>query len=304
MSKPYDATLNRLIDTCPNDWAAFLATRVGLAPQPAEVIDSDLSVTVQADKVFRLPGPPPALIHLEAEVSSRRGVPRRLNRYNALLDYTYDEPVHSVVVLLRPEADASDLTGVHTRTRKDGRVYLRFEYDVVRVWNEPIDGLLAAGLGTAPLALLTDEAVADLPGAVDRFRDQLRGWDLDRTVVDEVLGSALVLCGLRHDSAQVTDLFRRLSMTLEESSTYQWILNKGVAQGIAQGRAEGVAQGVAQGTVEELWRVLILLGRKRFGVVPATVEAAVRGVADQARLERMAERIFDAANWDDLLATP
>ena len=109
-------------------------------------------------------------------------------------------------------------------------------------------------------------------------------------------------------------------MTLEESSTYQWILKqgfeqgeaKGVAQGIAQGRAEGVAQGVAQGmaqgvaqgTLEELWRVLILLGRKRFGVVPATVEAAIRGVADQARLERMAERIFDAANWDDLLATP
>ena len=101
-------------------------------------------------------------------------------------------------------------------------------------------------------------------------------------------------------------------MTLEESSTYQWILNKGVeqglaqgvAQGMAQGRAEGVAQGVAQGTVEELWRVLILLGRKRFGVVTTTVEAAVRGVADQARLERMAERIFDATNWDDLLATP
>ena len=101
-------------------------------------------------------------------------------------------------------------------------------------------------------------------------------------------------------------------MTLEESSTYQWILKKGfeqgLAQGIAQGRAEsvarGVAQGVAQGTLEVLWWVLILLGRKRFGAVPATVEAAIRGVADQARLERMAEGIFDAANWDDLLATP
>ena len=299
MSKPYDATLNRLIDTCPNDWAAFLATRVGLTPQPAEVIDSDLSVTVQADKVFRLPGPPPALIHLEAEVSSRRGVPRRLHRYNALLDYTYDEIVHSVVMLLRPEADASDLTGIYTRKRADGRVNLHFEYDVVRVWNEPIAGLLAAGLGTAPLALLTDEAVADLPGAVARFQDQLRGSEVDRTVVDEVLGSALVLCGLRHDSAQVTDLFRRLSMTLEESSTYQWILKKG----FEQGEAKGVAQGIAQGTVEELWRVLILLGRKRFGAVPATVEAAIRGIADQAQLERMAERIFDAANWDDLLAT-
>ena len=93
-------------------------------------------------------------------------------------------------------------------------------------------------------------------------------------------------------------------MTLEESSTYQWILNKGLEQGEARGVAKGVAQGVAQGTVEELWRVLILQGRKRFGAVPTTVDAALRAVADQARLERMAERIFDATNWDDLLATP
>ena len=85
-------------------------------------------------------------------------------------------------------------------------------------------------------------------------------------------------------------------MTLEESSTYQWVLKKGVEQGVAVGRAEG--------TVEELWRVLILQGRKRFGAVPTTVEIVLRAVADPARLERMAERIFDAANWDDLLATP
>jgi hypothetical protein len=28
-----------------------------------------------------------------------------------------------------------------------------------------------------------------------------------------------------------------------------------------------------------------------------------QGIADPARLERMAERIFDATDWDDLLAT-
>ena len=171
MSKPFDATLNRLIDACPDDWAAFLAAKLGLSPGgPATVIDTDLSVTAQADKVFRLPGPPPAMIHLEMEAKSSLGMPARLLRYNVLLGHTRDEPVHSVVLLLRPEANASDLTGLYTRLGADGQAYHEFRYRVVRLWEEPITPLLAGGPGTAPLALLTNEATTDLPGAVTRFR--------------------------------------------------------------------------------------------------------------------------------------
>ena len=32
MAKPFDATLNSLIDARPEDWVSFLAPRVGLAP--------------------------------------------------------------------------------------------------------------------------------------------------------------------------------------------------------------------------------------------------------------------------------
>ncbi len=81
-------------------------------------------------------------------------------------------------------------------------------------------------------------------------------------------------------------------MTLEDSSTYQWILSK------------GVARGVAQGAVQEARRMLVIQGRKRFSHVPPPAETALQGIADPARLERMAERIFDATDWDDLLATP
>ncbi len=67
--------------------------------------------------------------------------------------------------------------------------------------------------------------------------------------------------------------------------------------------AQGMAQGVAQGAIQEAQRVLLIQGRKRFGPAPASAEAALLGIADPARLERMAERILDAAGWDDLLAT-
>ena len=45
-------------------------------------------------------------------------------------------PVHSVIVLLRPTANATDLTGILEVPGADGRPYLTFRYTVVRVWQE------------------------------------------------------------------------------------------------------------------------------------------------------------------------
>src|SRR5439155_6222138 len=139
--------------------------------------------------------PPEVLIHLELEANPSRGIPADLLRYNVLLGHGHDHPVHTVLLLLRPKANATDLTGTYTRAGADGRGYLEFRYGVVRVWQEPIAPLLAGGPGTAPLAMLTDEAAADLPGAFARFVDRLRRPDVDDKLVDDLLGSTYVLCG-------------------------------------------------------------------------------------------------------------
>ncbi len=67
MSKPFDATMNSLIDIRPEDWAGYLAARLGIPFGDVEVIDSDLSATVQADKVFKVSGESEYLIHLELD---------------------------------------------------------------------------------------------------------------------------------------------------------------------------------------------------------------------------------------------
>ena len=82
-------------------------------------------------------------------------------------------------------------------------------------------------------------------------------------------------------------------LSLEDSTTYQEISQKGYQQGLAQGLAAGAAQ-----------RMLLIMGRKRLGTLPDAVETTLRSIVDIDRLGRMAERIFDAAGWDDLLATP
>jgi hypothetical protein len=229
MSKPFDASLNSLIDDRPDDWAAFLAARAGIPPGPAEVIDTDLSLTVQADKVFRINGAVPALVHLELESSSHLGIPHDLLRYNVLLWHQTGLPVHSVL-LLRPRANASDQTGVLALPGANGRAYLDFQYTVLRVWEESVDFFLSAGVGLAPLALLTDEADANLPAAFVRFGDVLQAAAAPATVIRSVFGSAMVLSGLRYHDDRMAEVLETMAVNMEESSVYQWILRKGLSK--------------------------------------------------------------------------
>lgn len=74
---------------------------------------------------------------------------------------------------------------------------------------------------------------------------------------------------------------------MRESSTYQAIL----------------AEGEAQGRADEARRILLRLGRKRFGPPDARDRAALQRVRDLERLERLTDRVLDVASWGELLAT-
>ena len=45
------------------------------------------------------------------------------------------------------------------------------------------------------------------------------------------------------------------------------------------------------------------MAQERFGPPTPQAEAAVRGITDTPRLQRMARHVFHATGWDDLLAT-
>jgi hypothetical protein len=69
---------------------------------------------------------------------------------------------------------------------------------------------------------------------------------------------------------------------------------------------EFIALGEARGRAEEVRSLVLRLGAKRFGLVPPTIEAAVRAITDtdQERLKRISDRILEATDWNDLLGTP
>src|SRR5208337_2574444 len=109
MSKLFDALTRSLLEKYPADWLNQLGLIHG---EPVRVINSDLSsVTAEADKVIRVEGPQPWLVHIELQAGYDRTLPRRLLRYNALLNVKHDLAVHTVAILLHHGADGPELTG-------------------------------------------------------------------------------------------------------------------------------------------------------------------------------------------------
>lgn len=292
MGKTFDATLNAMIDETLGDWADFLADRAGVPRGPAVALDTDLSTTLQADRLFRVEGDPPSLLHLEMESASHLGMPDRLLRYNvAATAANGGASTRSVVVLLRPEANASDLTGVLARGSPP---YLTFTYGVVRVWKESTAALLAAGPGLAPLAILTNESVRNPDAAIEMVHKQFRGSNMPELLSRQLIGATFFLAGLRYNDAQIDNFRLRFDMTLEDSKSYQMVLRMGAERGKLEGKLEG--------KLDASRSLLIRQATKRFGVPPVAALARLQAVTNPDLLEPLAERVLDATTWDDLVA--
>jgi predicted transposase YdaD len=285
--KRFDASMKYLLELFPRAGPALL----GLRTRRVSVLNADLAtVTTLADKVFRIHDPEPWILHVEFLSSHRYRLPPSLAAYNTLLDNRHALPVWSVVVLLRSEADRPELTGAYQRLRPDGSCYLDFRYTVVRVWQQPFDAFLSGELGLLPLASLAEGAGEVLPYIIDRIKARVTE-EAAPAVGRELLATSRILMGLHYEEAFVEQLFSRVS-ELEESTVYQAILRKGEAKGQAQGRAEGAQ------------KILLRLGRKRFGPPDKPTRAALEAITDLDRLEQLSERLLEVASWQELLALP
>lgn len=285
MSRPYDASLKHLLDQFGPDWVGWLGPRLGLpAGAAADPLDVDLSVVqAAADRVFRLRPPHTGLLHLEPQASWDGDLPDRLHLYHTLLHHRYDGPVYTVAVLLRREANSPGLTGVLSRRYPDGREYLRFEYAVIRVWTLPVEPLLTAGLGVAPLALLTDEAEGRLSELLTRIDRRCETEGLPPGVRDGLLTAGYLLLGMRYDEDTIHTAFTGVR-GMKESVTYQAILR------------EGRQEGRQEGQLEERRQSILAILSERFETVPPEVAARVNAATDLDRLAaavRQAVRVAD-----------
>ena len=89
--------------------------------------------------------------------------------------------------------------------------------------------------------------------------------------------------GLRYERELIDRLLQGV-IEMEESVTYQGIIEKGEAKGAR--------------------KLLLRLGESHFGQPPAEVRTALEGIHDLDRLEQLALRVEKVSSWQELLGLP
>ena len=277
MAKDYDASMRMLLENHPADWLTLFGLGGGA---PVQVVNSDLStITAEADKVLLVEGPEPWIVHVEIQTSYKTDVPERLLRYNVLLNVRHELPVHTVLVLLFPKADGPAMDGTVRQASPDGRCWVEFHYQVVRVWQESPESL-EAGLGTIPLAALALPSRNDLPALVDRMTAEFaRHPTRDE---GEIWATLFVLIGRRFEDRELVEQLLGRIRAMEDSVTYQIFRDRG--------------------KVESNQKNLIRFGTWKFQEPSEDVKRRIEAIEDLERLERLLDRLRDATSWDDLLA--
>jgi predicted transposase YdaD len=300
MPKPFDAAMRELFELQPAAWLEFLGIPVADASR-VTVIDSNLSTfTAEADKVVLVGGDHPLIVHTEFLTGRDLAYPEQAHWYNTLLKRRHQVPVWSVLVLLRPAADGPELSGAYETEVPARGKNLWFRYDVIRVWLEAPERLLRAGLPLLPLAPVSNVASEKLGDVLTAVAERLRD-EATQELRMTLWTATAILIGLRYPRGQVADVVERVANMvlgirgIEESWVYQDIFAKGLAEGEAKGRTKG--------QVEEAKEILLDWGRKRLGEPDAQVLARILAISEHDRLKLLLDRILDAQNWSDLLAS-
>ena len=267
----FDVSTKELVWDDPVAWLQ----RLGIDPRgPVEVIDSDVTVlTASADKVIRVEGLEPFLVNIEFQSGHDSRLTRTLWFRQVAIDYRHNLPVLTVLVLLRKEANSPSLTGLYERFLPDGRPTNRYDYQVVRLWKEPADSFLNAGVGLVPYATLSDVDEQQLPELIRKMGERIN--PLPKPRGDKLWAVSYLLMGLRYPDELTDRLFEGVQ-SVKDSTTYQKILR----------------DGKAEGQIEEARRIVLRQGTRRFGTPDATVLAGLEAIGDVDRFEDLIERLF------------
>src|SRR5437763_7034597 len=144
MAMTFDATLKDMGRDSPQ---GLLATFDRPPSVPLKLLNVDLStVTTAADLVIGLGEPLQEIIHVDFQSGAAAWKHADLLVYNALVYRYYHVPVHTIIVLLRPEAAHANTHGAVAYSPRPGRGKMDFSYEIVRLWERPAEDLLAADL--------------------------------------------------------------------------------------------------------------------------------------------------------------
>jgi hypothetical protein len=166
-----------------------------------------------------------------------------------------------------------------------------FGYEVVHLWEEPLEPLLNGPAEITPLSVLArlptgvpeEDALAEvIRRVIERLLSE-RPPDRSR----RLLTAAFVLTGLRVPRHVARQLFSGVQ-AMQESDTYLAILD----------------EGAERGRLEEIKKVIVFLGEEKLGPPSESFKTALNAIEDLARLERLARQVHRISTWAELLDLP
>jgi hypothetical protein len=152
----------------------------------------------------------------------------------------------------------------------------------MRLWQEPVDKFLSGGVGLLPLSPMSSVQQKDLPGVISQMKQR---FDEEARPARrrELWTATYTLMGLRYDPALTNRLLQGV-VDMEESATYQAILEKG--------------------ELKRGCKMLLLLGKDRFGAPSAAIRKTVESIDGLERLEQLTARLLHVGSWQELLEPP
>ncbi|MFM9962889.1 MAG: hypothetical protein ACKV2Q_16895 [Planctomycetaceae bacterium] len=281
-----DVAMKHPISEFPQDWSELVGVRRGT---PVHVVDSDVStLATLADRVIEVGGATPYVLHLEPQSYFDKFLDIRMFEGNARLTKRHQQCVHTSVLLLHRSAWGKANTGSYKTQSPLGRCSTEFHYDLIKVWELPAEKLLSLGIGVLPLVPVSKVTRAEIPGLVSRMAERFHD-EVSPAVAAELWTATFVLVGLRYDRVFAEAILRGVRNNMKESSTYQLIVEEGLA--------EGLAKGFVKARAEDILRICT----KRLGKPNRKVRESILAICDEARLDKLLDRVLDVESWAELL---
>lgn len=268
MSMEFDAVSKYLLDVGPGEWLALSGRTTSAKLTP---VVSDLStVTANADKFYLVEEHSPWLVNFEPFSSRDPNGPARVCLYSNLGLVKLGLPVYTVVVLLSRRANAREWTGTF-QARIPGKTqpYLKFQYDVIRIWEIPAEVLLNGGIGTLALAPISKIGKNELPQLMRKIFARVDA-EVPPGQRRNYLAAMSSLMGLCHNADFVEKLFKGIHDMRESSVVQEWL---------KEGRAEGRLEGERD--------ALLTVLKTRFGRINASVNRRLSEITDIKQLQSL-----------------
>jgi hypothetical protein len=227
-------------------------------------------------------------INIEFQREKDATMGRRLWEYNCITSYLTRLPVYSCVIYLWEDSDIVEPPYIVKLA--DGKVIHIFYHDNILLWKVPPEKLQQKGLeGLLPLLPLTKDAKETRDRIIGDMIEGLRAANKE-----DLLALGYAIAGrvyyTEDDKQWLKRRFAVFQSGLEESWSYQEMVQKGLDQGLEI----GIKQGIEEGELKALRPVFVRIVERSFGELTSLAQQKAAQVTSPVLLSNLIDKLLAA----------